>query len=126
MRTGLPTIPSSSNGRSEASLKTGGRGVAHEGERAPLDDQPESMLEDDQSKHPSRLCGRKPMVEVTLLVNETAKHAVPYALNAANNAALRALAGKGFVTNATLSVTLEAFPVVPTEFRVHNLDLTMT
>jgi hypothetical protein len=67
-----------------------------------------------QGQH-ERVCGRKPLVEVTLMVNETAKHAVPYALNAANNAALRALAGKGFVTNATISVTLEAFPVVATE-----------
>jgi hypothetical protein len=69
------------------------------------------------NRHTESVCGqgRKSLVEVTLMVNETAKHAVPYALNAANNAALRALAGKGFIANATLSVTLEAFPVVASE-----------
>ena len=110
----------------EDSLKTQGHRAAAEGEEAPLEPQLERMHEAEQLANPAHVCGRKPIVEVTLVVNETAKHAVPYALNAANNAALRALAGKGFVTNATLSVTLEAFPVVPTEQWVRNHHVIIT
>lgn len=86
------------------------------GDRNCLEDNMHGMQKEDRRhKHGKHACGRPPVVQFTLMVNETAKHAVPYALNSANNAALRALAGRGFMANATLSVTLEAFPVVPTE-----------
>lgn len=103
-----------------ASQKPKGHG---EDEEAPSELQTH-MHADAYANH-IHVCGRKPLVEVTLMVNETAKHAVPYALNAANNAALRALAGKGFMANNTLSVTLMAFPVLPTEQWVHILSFSL-
>lgn len=69
----------------------------------------------------SGLTGR--WIEFTVMVNQTAKHAVPYALSAANNGMLRALlseqAGDGSpVATQGMHVTLQPFPTVPSERRV--------
>jgi hypothetical protein len=61
-----------------------------------------------------------PLMELTLMVNETAKHALPYALNAATNAALHTLRAP-HARNSSIQVTLQPFPVVATEIRVRPL-----
>eukprot|EP00892_Ulva_mutabilis_P002745 jgi/Ulvmu1/12471/UM009_0123.1 len=62
-------------------------------------------------------------LEYTVMVNQTAKHALPYAISVANNGMLRALlsqqAGNASpVEFGGMQVTLQPFPTVPTERRV--------
>ena len=55
----------------------------------------------------------------TVLNNETAKHAIPVAINMMNNAILDSLLEeKGDVRRGILSVSFSPFPVVPTEEKV--------
>lgn len=61
-------------------------------------------------------------VEFTVMVNQTAKHALPFVLNEANNGVLRALlaeqAGAEPAAVPGMRVTLQPFPKVATERRV--------
>ena len=61
-------------------------------------------------------------VEFTVMVNQTAKHALPLVLNEANNGVLRALlaeqAGDEPAAVPAMRVTLQPFPKVATERRV--------